>query len=303
MSEALKVIAVVVIYHPDALALEKLLRALGELNALAQWVVVDNGCDAALRTRLQTEFHIPGAAWLQQTSNKGLASGLNIGIRHALDEHASHVLLFDQDSLPSSDMLQQLLDAEQALLARQVTPAALGPVYVNGPSQQIAPIIGPECFFSKRKYQADPHGLIQAAYVITSGQLISRRALEALGLMRDDLFIDAIDIEWGLRAHTRGYASFAVCAARMQHHLGDSQTQIGQRQIALHSPLRHYYIIRNSLLLLQSSEMNWRWKCSDLFKTLRRLILYPLLCSDPWGHIRAMSQGVWDGMRGKAGPR
>ncbi len=301
MSAAAKIIAVVVIYQPDALALGALLQALARLDSLAQVVIVDNGCDTALRGSVQAQF--PATTWLQQTHNIGLASGLNTGIRHALAEQASHVLLFDQDSLPASDMLQQLLAAEQTLLARGIKLAALGPMYVNGPDQQIAPIIGPERFFSKRKYQADFDGLIEAGYLITSGQLITRASLQAVGLMRDDLFIDAIDIEWGLRARKCAYFSFAVCAAHMQHHLGDSQTQIGQRQIALHSPLRHYYIIRNSLLLLQSADINWRWKCGDLFKTLRRLILYPLLCSHPWAHIRAMSQGVWDGLRGKAGPR
>jgi rhamnosyltransferase len=301
MSAAAKIIAVVVIYQPDALALGALLSALAQLDGLAQAVIVDNGCDPALRGRLQVQF--PATTWLQQTHNIGLASGLNIGIRHALAGQASHVLLFDQDSLPAADMLQQLLAAGQSLAARGFKVAALGPVYVNGPDQQIAPIIGPKRFFSQRKYQADFDGLIEAAYLITSGQLISRDSLQALGLMRDDLFVDAIDIEWGLRARGRGYFSFAVCAARMQHHLGDSQTQIGQRQIALHSPLRHYYIIRNSLLLLHSADINWRWKCGELFKTLRRFILYPLICSDPLAHIRAMSQGVWDGLRGKAGPR
>lgn len=302
-AEPVKVVAVVVIYQPALAALSTLLQALAaQQTALAQCVIVDNGCDAALRQSLQAGL-ASSATWLQQAHNLGLASGLNIGIRHALAQQASHVLLFDQDSQPAPDMLGQLLAAEQRLLAQGIAPAALGPVYRNAGATDIAPVIGPRRFYSERKFKADFADFIEAGYLITSGQLIRRAALEEIGLMRDDLFIDAIDIEWGLRASACGFKSFAVTSVSMQHQLGDSQTQIGSRQVSLHSPLRHYYIIRNSLLLLQSADINWRFKCGDLFKTLRRLLLYPLLCPHPWAHIRAMSQGLWHGIRGRAGPR
>jgi rhamnosyltransferase len=302
-AEPVKVIAVVVIYQPQSAALSTLLQALAaQQTALAQCVIVDNGCDAQLRRSLQSGL-ASQATWLQQVHNVGLASGLNTGIRHALAQQASHVLLFDQDSQPAPDMLGQLLAAEQRLLAQGMVPAALGPVYRNAGAAGIAPIIGPRRFYSERKFSADFADFIEAGYLITSGQLIRRAALASVGLMRDDLFIDAIDIEWGLRASACGFKSYAVTSASMQHHLGDSQTQIGSRQVSLHSPLRHYYIIRNSLLLLQSAEINWRFKCGDLFKTLRRLLLYPMLCPRPWDHIRAMSLGLWHGIRGRSGPR
>ncbi len=294
-----KVYAIIVVYQPQQAALSALIVALA--HQVAHVIVVDNGCSDAVKAAI---FALPaqaGLTWLPQTHNAGLATGLNIGITTACAAQASHVLLFDQDSLPAANMVPVLLAAEHTLLASGLQLAAVGPVYTDASTGRIAPILGFENFYTRRKYHADFDGMIEAGYLITSGQLISRSALEAIGLMRDDLFIDAIDIEWALRARHRGWRSFAVCAAQMTHHLGDLQQTFGQRHIPLHSPLRHYYIIRNSFLLMRSSEINWKWKCSDVLKTIRRLMVYPLLCSDPLAHIRWMLRGLWDGLRGRAG--
>jgi rhamnosyltransferase len=303
----IKVFAIIVVYQPQRETLAALITAL--VSQVAHIVVVDNGCDDEVRavitkghTAVESGVKVPELTWLKQAQNEGLATGLNVGISWARAADASHFMLFDQDSLPAANMVQTLLAAEQTLLALGIHAAALGPVYADAGTGHIAPILGFERFYTRRKYQPDFDGMIEAGYLITSGQLIAKNALLAIGLMRDDLFIDAIDIEWALRARHRGWRSFAVCAAHMTHQLGDEQFALGQRKIALHSPLRHYYIIRNSLLLICSSEINWRWKCSDLLKTIRRLLLYPLLCPDPAAHIRWMARGLFDGLRGRAGP-
>lgn len=290
------IIAVVVLYHPQPQALQALLTAL--LPQVAQVVVVDNGGSAAARAACVPDARVQ---WLEMESNIGLASALNLGIFHALGARASHVILFDQDSVPSPGMVNKLFDAQQALIAMGKQVAAVGPVFHDAASGNIAPVLAPQRWFTRRAYEADFFGTIEAAYLITSGQLISKQALAAVGLMRDDLFIDGIDIEWALRARHRGWHSFAVVDARLQHQLGDERRQIGTRQVSLHSPLRHYYIIRNALLLMRSPEINWRWKCSDFLKTLRRLIVFPLLCPDPRAHIRLMACGIWHGIIGKSG--
>jgi rhamnosyltransferase len=292
------IIAVIVVYHPQPQALQVLLTAL--MPQVAQVLVVDNGGSDAARAACLPQGQ-GQVAWLAQPFNIGLASALNLGIRHALERDASHVILFDQDSVPAPGMVALLLAAEQKLRAQGRSVAAVGPVFFDAASGQIAPILAPQRWFTRRKYQADFDGMIEAAYLITSGQLIAAPALAAIGLMRDDLFIDGIDIEWALRARHRGWHSFAVCNAHLQHQLGDVRRQIGTRQVSLHSPLRHYYIIRNSFVLMRSPEINWRWKCSDFLKTLRRLIVFPLLSSAPLDHISMMARGIWHGLIGKTG--
>lgn len=318
------IVAVVVVYFPQPQALQALFAAL--LPQVAAVVVVDNGGSDAARVAcgmagasgdsresgISGVFSAGDAAgrlaqvqWLEQNANIGLACGLNLGIRQALAAAASHVILFDQDSVPAPGMVSTLLQTQQALIGMGRKVAAVGPVFYDAASGKMAPVLAPQRWFTRRACVPDGgaggEGVIEAAYLITSGQLIPAPALAAVGLMRDDLFIDGIDIEWALRARHRGWLSFAVPAARLQHQLGDERRQIGARQVSLHSPLRHYYIIRNAFLLMRSPEVNWRWKCSDFLKTFRRLIVFPLLCPDPLAHIRMMSLGIWHGLCGKSG--
>jgi rhamnosyltransferase len=289
------VIAVIVIYHPQSAALLSLIDAIGP--QVAQVVVVDNGGTDGVREQLR----LREIAWLAQVGNQGLAAGLNIGIAHALRQNATHVILFDQDSLPPPSLVSELLAAERALLARDIRVAAVGPVFRDVKSGMIAPITGFEWCYTRKKRLPDFDRYIEAGYLISSGQLIRQAMLMGIGLMRADLFIDGIDIEWSLRARQQGFRSFAVTDVTMAHNLGDRSVQIAGSAKPLHGPLRHYYIIRNALLLCRSKQIAGTWKMTEILKTLRRLIAYAIFCQHPLQHIKWMMRGLHDGVRGIAG--
>ncbi|MBI3230928.1 MAG: glycosyltransferase family 2 protein [Burkholderiales bacterium] len=293
-----KVCAIVVSFQPD---LPHLLALLEKLKLQTSTVlVVDNGSVA--RQEIASAVMALGVHYLQLPSNIGLAAGFNRGIHWALQQHASHVILFDQDSLPTPSMLRQLLFAEKQILTMGLPLAALGPAYVDVKSHQMGAVIGPERWFTRRKYKPDFAMLIEAGYLISSGQLIRTSVLQKVGLMREELFIDAVDIEWSLRARQQGLRNFVVADALMQHNLGDAKLSIGKTEIALHSPLRHYYIIRNALLLCRMKHIPWRWKVVDFLKTVRRFFAYLVLCSPRWQHLIWMCRGWRDGLLGRDGP-
>lgn len=290
------VYAVIVIFHPQTELICALVKAISP--QVRQVVVIDNGSSEVITSSL-TALNI---VYLKQIGNQGLADGFNIGIRYALEKAASHVILFDQDSLPSANLVAGLLAAEQGLLGRQIEPAAVGPVYSDVKTNTVAPIIGFENFYTKKKYKVDFGDYIEAGYLISSGQLIRRAMLEKVGLMRADLFIDAVDMEWSLRAGGRGFRSFGIAGVTMLHNLGDQSVRIGGLLKPIHGPLRHYYIIRNALLLCRSEEIALRWKIAECLKTVRRLVAYAIFCEKPLQHIKWMARGVRDGLLGRAGP-
>ncbi len=51
--------------------------------------------------------------------------------------------------------------------------------------------------------------------------LIGRAAYEAIGGMRDELFIDGIDHEWCFRAKSLGYRTFVARDVTMSHDMGE----------------------------------------------------------------------------------
>jgi rhamnosyltransferase len=300
MPAPLRVCAVVVTYHPEPAALARLLdRLSGQVD---RTVMVDNTPlpaavpDAALQQR-------PGLQLVRPGANLGVAAGHNLGIAQARQAGASHVLLLDQDSEPAVDMVARLLETEAALRVRGERIAALGPRFIDPRYGYFAPFIRLEGWRIRRvdpsPAQAAPE---PADYLITSGSLIRLDTLDAVGGMDDALFIDYVDIEWGLRAKALGFQCFGVPRAQMVHTLGDAPVRFMNRLVPLHSPLRHYYHFRNALLVYRKRSAPPRWVVNDAFRLLLKFVFYGLFATPRGQHLRMMARGLRDGMLGRAGP-
>lgn len=299
MSDRPRIVAVVVTHRPQRHDLSALLAALrGQVEHI---VLVDNGSGAAclawLRGLCDTGVHL-----LALDENLGVAAAHNRGIAWARERGATHVLQLDQDSVPDADMVAQLLKAEARLKAAGKRIAALGPRFFD-PKLGATP-----SFFRRVGFRLRPQlcagadELVEADYLITSGSLIPISAIDAVGRLDEGLFIDYVDIEWGLRAKAKGLTCYGVCAAYMTHDLGDSAMVLaGKRRITLRSPLRHFYLFRNALLLYRRDYIDWHWKVNDFLRLLLRLGVFSL-CAQPRGqHLRFMALGLWHGLRGQAG--
>lgn len=143
-----KIVAVVVAYHPKAERLAQLLARLAP--QVAHTVCVDNS-DAPSPpdsgTPPEVGEHI-APNWpdsnqltvLRLGHNAGIAHAQNLGIAHARQLGASHVLLMDQDSLPPPDLAPRLLTALKG--APQGQPvAAIGPLCRDVKTGRIVPLI------------------------------------------------------------------------------------------------------------------------------------------------------------------
>ncbi|MGE0800669.1 MAG: glycosyltransferase family 2 protein, partial [Lautropia sp.] len=143
--------------------------------------------------------------------------------------------------------------------------------------------------------------IVEVYYLIASGSLIPRATLEAVGTMAEALFIDYVDIEWGLRARRLGFRSYGVCGAKMSHDLGDEPIRFLGRALPLHSPLRHYYHFRNAVWLYRSSGLPLGWKIVDGYRLLLKYGFYCLFAKPRLQHCRMMSRGIRDGLLGRLG--
>ncbi len=290
--------AVVVAYFPDP---DRLHALCDELHAQgANVVVIDN---TPPMSTVVPSLAL-NARWLSQGGNSGIASAHNRGIREALREGYRHVLLMDQDSQPEPDMLARLLAAERALLAAGRRVAAVAPVF-DEPRQRVAShFIRLEGWRIRKLCCVDREQRIAADYVISSGCLIRTEVLRDVGEMDDSLFIDYVDIEWGLRALMRGYRCFGVCAAHMRHELGEPPAGLPfsrHKRYPVHSPLRHYYLFRNALLLYRRDYVPLAWKLNDAWRLVLKFGFYSLVTPPRLSHFRMMLLGVWHGLRGRAG--
>jgi rhamnosyltransferase len=122
--------------------------------------------------------------------------------------------------------------------------------------------------------------------------------------MRSQYFIDHIDTEWSFRARKAGYRLIGVPAARLEHRLGDSVRRVwffGWRQVMAHSPLRDYYMFRNTLLMLRDTPMGMWWRLHFLWRLLQFGVYFLGFAHGRWLRCRRMVLGLWHGIRGAGG--
>lgn len=286
--------AVVVAYQPALEVLEQLLGAL--VPQVTFVVMVDNGSHSDLAA-WNIERNAGTVELLRLGENQGIAAAQNIGIQWARDRGAGFVLLMDQDSVPAPDMVEKLLSA----LSEHPSPAAAGPRYMDARQDNPPPFIRVHGLRLERCACATEKSVVPVDYLIASGCLIPMSVLDKVGGMRDDLFIDYVDIEWGLRARHHGLQSYGVCPAHMQHSLGDHPIKFFGKSIPLHSPLRHYYHFRNAVLLYKEPWVPLNWKLVDGWRLCLKYIFYSLFAKPRLSHWRMMTLGVWHGLVGKVG--
>lgn len=286
-------VGVVVTHDPDIATLKTSLQALRpQIDAL---ILVDNGSGPHRVTALETLFsqtpEIAPEQTLFQPENLGLGQAQNAGIAAARALGADSILLMDQDSRPGPTMVQVQKTALARLCAAGERPAAIGAHYIEPERATRQPL--PPGDAAAPEMQS----------VIASGSLIPLDALDQIGPFNEGLFVDFVDIEWCFRARAAGYRCFAARGAQMQHHIGETPLRILGRNMAVHTPSRNYYQMRNILLLARSPEMPRIWVAKTTAYFLMRSLVLTLFTPHRPQRARMIALGLYHGCLGQNGKR
>lgn len=298
------IVPVVVTYNPDE---GTLISSLNALLSQTQFVaVVDNHSTRDVTGIIQhlDKERCDRINLIKLQHNGGLGSAFNSGIAAARNLNAHFVLLMDQDSIPEPDMLHALRSAHIHLENQGKKVGATGPRYRHHAAAEASHFVRAGRFGFIRAGCKKPNDLVQADFLISSGSLISLNALNDIGEMDEDLFIDHVDTEWCFRAHSKGFEVYGICSAIMSHSLGDRQTRFwwGRwRNISFHQPFRYYYMFRNSVLLWQRPYMPVAWKRADKLRILLLLFFFVLFSPNRIANLRMMLKGLKDGFNGRTG--
>ncbi len=300
-AQAACVYAVVVCFNPERQNLRHLVDAL--LPQAAHVLLVDNGSDASARGWLEA-LNGPRTELVLNGANLGVAAAQNVGIRLALARGASHIALFDHDSLPAPDMIARLLAAEKsARESMSARIAALGPACIDIKTGNMQPFIRLAGWPRRKIPAAGDLAPLQVDHLISSGSLLPAQALRDVGLMDESLFIDYVDIEWCLRARAGGYVCVGAPAARMNHRIGDAAVRLPlvRRHVDIHAPERHYFFYRNALWLYRRGYIPFWWKVQNGVSMLARLPFYLAGSPDRAQECRCILRGIAAGLGRAAG--
>ena len=236
---------------------------------------------------------------IQKQDNLGLGKAQNDGINFAASLAASHIILFDQDSILDSGFVSGLLKSENILKAEGKKVGAVGPIYYNELTAEVYPISKYNGPFIERIVPVEKPA--EASFLIASGCLISLDVFKKVGYMNEDLFIDYIDVEWSFRAKSYGYSVFASPFAKMKHTIGDDRTSILGRSISIHSPLRRYYLYRNSIFMVKDPNIFVGYKIREIFFNTFRFLIFLVIAKERMKYFKYSISGFWDGFKGVKG--
>lgn len=281
MNERLR--PVVVLFYPD----EEVIASLRGLTDEWRPIAVINAIDDA-HMRL---LHHPHIEVLVNSTNIGLAQAFNRGITHAFRSGADYVMLLDQDTRPLPDMANTLLARADRFVAQGGRLGCIGPRPVDRKrpeAETIAPSLGP----------IDTNAtLMPVSTIISSGMIIPRSAVEQVGGMWNELFIDHIDHEWCFRAAAAGLEVLLATDVLMAHDMGDEGLTVRGRYKPIHrSPVRHYHIVRNTLWLAQCSFIPRPWRIKEVAKLAYRIPAYLVFSSARWRTLKAIGSALWRGV-------
>ncbi|WP_158798512.1 glycosyltransferase family 2 protein [Pedobacter sp. L105] len=292
--------SITVTYNPD---LDLLSRQIGSLaHQVSHLIIIDNASANIDAIELLVINFVNQGFSIQLKKldeNKGLGFGQNRGIELAKESNSSHIIILDQDSIPSPEFITKMLLSEKVLLSKELPVGAIGPVYFNEVSGEIYPITkyyGP--FIERIKPKHEP---VEATFLIASGCFIRMSVLEDVGLMNEDLFIDYVDVEWCFRAKSKGYLVYADPEIVMSHTIGDNRVSILGRTISVHSPIRRYYLYRNSIFMVKNKSIDFGYKLREVTFNILRLSIFLILSKEKKKYFKYSMKGFSDGFKGVVG--
>ena len=315
--------ALVVWYHPDAQAVERILRYLPGVSGV---LVVDNSEESHLDLFKDDRFQSERGFNLQVLSKESLTRSSSQQVLSS-SQHTSSQAPSSQSPLSSSQYTPSIfygpfcenkgiaealsLGAQWIslqgwswmLTLDQDTPIALCSLlaYYAGcsayPQVDRVGVFGVNLQFKASKKSSTEDLTSIAPYsevrqVMTSGNLVRLSFLKEINFYNRALFIDRVDDDMCIRMHRAGYLVIRLNRILVPHALG-KQTRVFTgfcfKNKAIHSSQRMYTMMRNTLYMIK-----WYPEYKRFYrKKIRTYIKYALRYSD--GERKAKIQALWQG--------
>jgi GT2 family glycosyltransferase len=207
-------------------------------------IVVDNGSADDSVARIRAAH--PDILLLENSKNLGFAGGNNVGIGYALTHGAEYLWLLNNDTEPAPDALCALV--EKAMSDRTIGAAASICYFADAPSKiqawagaRVNLWIG----YSRLNTEPRPDNWFHT--LNGTSMLMSRSAVEDVGMLDEDFFLYWEDTEFCLRLRKKGWKIAAAPHSHVLHKVNASTqgnwslldryyTASGLRLLQLHSP-------------------------------------------------------------------
>lgn len=240
-------------------------------------IVVDNGSSDGSAQMLPQEF--PQITVLSQETNLGFAAGCNVGVRYALAKGAEYVLLLNNDTLVAPDFVSEML----AVIETDPRIAAVCPkIYFADPPGKLWYAGADFSLWTgtvrHRGWKEIDHGQFDHCQEITRAtgcaMLVRCSALGDVGLLDEQFWAYAEDLDWSLRFLKRGYRLMYAPKARLWHYDGATSVKsMGKGSEAM----RQFLGTRNMVFIARKHLRWWHVPTYLLTFALNHIAFYTAL--------------------------
>lgn len=243
-----KIIALVVTFNRKQLLVASLTQLLNQTHPPDQIFIIDNASTDGTEDHLKTHGFLdyPFIFYHRLPENLGGAGGFAEGIKLAMESGADWMWLMDDDALPASDALENLL------LRPLDVNAVYGSVAIGVDGEQLC---WPMDLDSGKKLSmlSDLQETeIAVPFHPFLGFLIRRQLVEKAGLPDSRLFLSGDDVEYCLRCRQYGGKVFLCRDSKLTHPMPPRKSVklFGFRiDLLIQPPSRAYYNIRNKIVI------------------------------------------------------
>lgn len=278
----------VVFYNPTE---EEVFRVKNYLAIAPRIYIYDNTAEKN-RLLYLSKLDLENCTYIFQNRNDGIAVALNALCQSAKQDGFQYLLLLDQDSIFKVGNIERLF--------HEVKVHAVGDIGVYAP--EIRYIKSNNVLSTEILNRSIPSEMSEIPWAITSGSVISLESFIQSKGFDENLFIDKVDYDYCVQLRKQGYKTVRITGTMLYQFLGE--TQGGYFKFSGHNPIRHYYLFRNRLYLVQKYKENYKGTRKFAFLSLsiiRHLCLVLFFESSKIEKFKAMINAYRDYKKGKMG--
>jgi len=284
--------AVIVCFFPE---IEIFRNCLDSLSDQIRTIYLVDNTPGGYRELKREAFKYKNVKIMYLYNNYGIAYAQNVGIKKALENNTEYILISDQDTVYPPDFVEKMLHCFE-----KDKVAAAGPLFIDAHTGKVQFFIKKGLIGFKKIYpRSGKHDVLQ---LIASGTIINAKFIPEIGLMKEELFIDWVDMEWYWRAVKKGYKIIGNADVVVVHRLGDKIKKLGYRFFYIKSSLRYYYITRNCVYLsLRCSSLDAIFKIGLFLRSFRYILGFSIFIEPHFKNLKYTLKGFYHGIIGKLG--
>ncbi|CAG9932794.1 glycosyltransferase family 2 protein [Candidatus Nitrotoga arctica] len=257
---------------------EDTLECIGSIKQLHypnfEIILVDNGSTDDSVETISRQY--PDVTILKTGANLGYAGGNNVGIRWAIESGADYVLILNNDTIVSADLLDSFISATKTLPANSILGAKI--FFYDRPHTLW--FAGGHWNESANSFEhigfdqidgPDFNNVTQTDYITGCAIFASIETFKSVGLLDEIFFLTYEETDWCYRARSKGHKCIFVPNAKLWHKVSSS---FGGAD----SPLVEYFMQRNKLLWGKKnlSPQTMKQLHEEARQTLLQILLPPL---------------------------